>query len=74
MSFAEDIKNLRKRNFLTQEEFGKRLGVSFATINRWETGRTKPNLETMKKIKQFCYDNDIVYINLESEWLEEEEK
>jgi predicted ATPase/DNA-binding CsgD family transcriptional regulator len=27
---------------LSQEEFARRLGVSFATVNRWERGRSKP--------------------------------
>ena len=38
----EQIKNLRKQLRLSQEAFGKRLGVSFATINRWENGKAKP--------------------------------
>lgn len=33
---------LRTRLDLTQEEFAARLGVSFATVNRWEGGRTTP--------------------------------
>ena len=54
MSFSEDIKRIRRKAFLTQEDFAKEIGVSFATVNRWETGKAKPNLKTMKLIDAYC--------------------
>ena len=39
----EQVKNLRKQLGLSQEAFAKRLGVSFATVNRWENGKAKPH-------------------------------
>ena len=51
MSFSEDIKRIRRKAFLTQEDFAKEIGVSYATVNRWETGKAKPNLKTMKLIE-----------------------
>ena len=59
MSFAEDIKRIRRKAFLTQEDFAKVIGVSFATVNRWETGKAKPNLKTMKLIDEYCKKNAI---------------
>lgn len=59
MSFSEDIKRIRRRAFLTQEDFAKKIGVSFATVNRWETGKAKPSLKTMKLIDVYCKCNDI---------------
>lgn len=59
MSFAEDIKRIRRKAFLTQEDFAKEIGVSFATVNRWETGKAKPNLKTMKLIDEYCKRNEI---------------
>lgn len=59
MSFSEDIKRVRRNSFLTQEEFAKEIGVSFATVNRWETGKAKPNLKTMKLIDDYCKRNNI---------------
>ena len=59
MSFSEGIKKIRWKAFLTQEDFAKEIGVSFATVNRWETGKTKPNLKTMKLIDDYCKRNDI---------------
>ncbi len=59
MSFSEDIKRIRRKAFLTQEDFAKEIGVSFATINRWETGKARPNLKTMKLIDDYCKRNEI---------------
>ena len=33
---------IRSRLDLTQEQLAERLGVAFATVNRWEGGVTKP--------------------------------
>ena len=51
MILPEEIKRLRTRCFLTQEDFAKKLGVAFSTVNRWEQGKSKPNLVAMKNIK-----------------------
>ena len=42
MSFSKEIKTLRQECLLSQEAFAKELGVSFATVNRWEMGKTQP--------------------------------
>src|SRR5215470_6483610 len=39
---SRGIKELRERLELTQEVFARILGVSFATVNRWENGKTVP--------------------------------
>lgn len=65
---ANTIKKLRQKIFLSQEEFAKELNVSVSTINRWETGKAKPNLTAMKKLKCFCNKNDLEFDDLESEW------
>ena len=54
MVFAKKIKEIRLNSFLNQEEFANKLGVSFATVNRWETGKTLPNIKAMKKIDEYC--------------------
>lgn len=38
-----DIRKLRKRLALTQEEFAHEIGVTFATVNRWENHKSKPS-------------------------------
>ena len=44
--FNEKLKAARKQKGLSQTELGKLLGVQAQTIGRWETGKSKPNLET----------------------------
>lgn len=59
MSFPKDIKKIRRMALLTQEDFAREIGVSYATINRWETSKAKPNLKTMKLIDEYCKKNNI---------------
>lgn len=40
---ADEIKALRLALGLTQVELANRLGVRFATVNRWENGRANPS-------------------------------
>jgi transcriptional regulator with XRE-family HTH domain len=39
----EEIRALRERLRLTQELFARILGVSFATVNRWENSKSAPS-------------------------------
>ena len=50
MTYAEAIKKLRNKMLLTQMEFAEYLGVSFASINRWETGRFDPTMKIKRKL------------------------
>ncbi len=70
MGFPNEIKRIRQRSFLTQQEFAKVIGVAFSTVNRWEAGRSKPNLKAMKSINTFCLDNNITYEALEKSWFD----
>ena len=38
-----DVKDLRSRLGMTQEQLAHYLDVSFVTVNRWETGRRLPS-------------------------------
>jgi DNA-binding transcriptional regulator YiaG len=40
---AADIRRLRQREGLTQEQFARLLGVTWTTISRWENGKSKPS-------------------------------
>ena len=44
-NYAEVIKKLRDKMLLSQEEFAKVLGVSYASINRWENGKHEPTIK-----------------------------
>ena len=70
MSFADNLRIMRQRLFLSQEAFAAELNVALSTVNRWETGKSKPNLSTMKQIKAFCDQNNVNYEPLEISWLE----
>ena len=59
MAFSEDIKKIRLKAFMTQEEFAKEIGVSCITVTRWETGKAKPNLKAMRMIDNYCKKNQI---------------
>jgi putative transcriptional regulator len=59
MAFAEDIKKLRLKLFMSQTVFANELGVSYTTVNRWETGKAKPTYKTMKAIDEYCKNNGI---------------
>ena len=69
MEFATEIKIIRQKAFMTQEEFAKNLNVAFSTVNRWESGKTHPNMTAMKQLKAFCDDNKISFNELQEVWL-----
>ena len=69
MMFSESIKIMRQKLFYSQEALAKKLEVSISTVNRWEIGKSIPNLSTMKKIKDFCIENDVEYEPIEESWL-----
>ena len=59
MSFGSDIKSVRQQSLLSQEAFAQELGVSFTTVNRWESGKSKPSYKAMKQIDEFCKSHNI---------------
>ncbi|GBF21238.1 MULTISPECIES: helix-turn-helix domain-containing protein [Arenibacter] len=49
-NLAKRVKELRKRNGLSQEELTENSGLSLRTIQRIETGETQPTGDTLKRI------------------------
>jgi len=47
-----DIKELRLKLGLSQEEFAHKLGVTLSTVNRWEKGHFKPSKLALKALKK----------------------
>lgn len=74
MAYSEEIKKIRQKCFLSQEAFGRELGVSFSSINRWESGKRKPSLSAMKKMKDFCDAHNFDFKALEEQWTQIENK
>ena len=60
MSFAESVKLVRNKLNLSQEDLARALGVSFATVNRWENESYKPSRLVKKSFEVFCKDNNVV--------------
>lgn len=52
MIIGEKIWEVRKKQKLTQTQFGDLLGTRQQTIGKWEKGKSLPNIETLKKIEE----------------------
>lgn len=63
MNWSKIIKDLRNKMLLSQTELANLLGVSFASINRWENGHNEPTIKIKRKIKELC---DREKINIDS--------
>ena len=59
MSFSEKVKYVRTELKLSQEDLARELGVSFATINRWENGSYNPSRLAKKAFDDFCKENNM---------------
>ena len=59
MNYAEKLKEIREILLLSQDEQAKELGVTFATVNRWENGHHEPSLRGKKAIRDYCKKNSI---------------
>ena len=47
---AEKIREYRSQNHLTQEEFGKLLGVSAQAVSKWEREECYPDITFLPEI------------------------
>ena len=52
LSIGENIRNYRRKQDLTQEEFAECLGVSYQSVSRWENGTTYPDIELLPAISK----------------------
>ena len=48
------VKEIRKQLGLSQEDLARELGVSFATVNRWENGQVRPSKLAKAQLNAFC--------------------
>lgn len=68
------IKKIRQFVGLSQQEFSEKLGVTFATINRWENGKATPNRLAQTKIYDFCKENNIPVYDMTIQRIQDEVK
>ena len=59
MEFKATLRAIRARLDLTQEQLAERLGVSFATVNRWEGGMTKPQKAAQEAIAALAAEAEV---------------
>ncbi|MBO5130371.1 MAG: helix-turn-helix transcriptional regulator [Oscillospiraceae bacterium] len=59
MTFSDQVKYVRMVLQLSQTELSERMGVSYATISRWERENRKPQLAMLGKFYSFCLRNGI---------------
>jgi len=53
-SFSALLKEIRRQLALSQEDLARQLGVSYATVNRWENGLSKPSKLAKAQFALFC--------------------
>ena len=47
------IADLRKKNKVTQQELADRIGVSFQTVSKWETGMSMPDITILPLLAEY---------------------
>ncbi len=52
--FSELVREVRKQLGISQENLAHALGVSFATVNRWENAKNSPSKLARTQFNLFC--------------------
>ncbi len=71
MNLSSEIKAIRQKTFMTQEQFAKEFNVAFSTVSRWENDKTVPGMKAMKQMKEFCNNHGLAFDALEKAWIEQ---
>ncbi len=50
IDYAELLKQYREKMFLSQRDLAVKFGVSYTTVNRWETEKFAQTIQTKKKL------------------------
>ena len=53
-TFPEIVKEIRSQLGISQQDLANELGISFATVNRWENNQTKPSKLAKNQLKIYC--------------------
>lgn len=53
MSLAENLRLLRKKEGMSQEELADAMGISRQAVSKWESGRTRPDMERTMALAAF---------------------
>jgi putative transcriptional regulator len=52
--YAALVREVRRQLAISQEDLARELGVSYATVNRWENGQAKPSKLARAQLDAFC--------------------
>jgi len=53
---SDQIKAIRSQLRMSQQAFAAAIGVSFATVNRWENGKAKPQKDRLSRLKALLHE------------------
>lgn len=59
-NYSAAIKILRKKMLVTQSELADILGVSFASVNRWENDEHEPTMKIKRKLALLFKEYNII--------------
>ena len=74
--FHNNLKRLRHRRGMKQEELAERMRVTRQTVSGWETGRRQPDLDTLKKLAEVLNVDihELIYGNKPGEYSKYQKK
>ena len=66
MKFGDNLKSLRKRKKISQEELAELVNVSRQSISKWENGEAYPTMNNILELCKIfnCKINDLVHTNM----------
>lgn len=67
LSYPKQVKTVRIFLQLTQTELAQQIGISYATVSRWERENRTPHLAMAGKFYSFCMRNGIEIITAKEE-------
>ena len=62
MKFGDNLKKMRKKKNLSQEELAEKVRVSRQSVSKWETGDAYPEMNNLLELCKIfkCQINDLV--------------
>lgn len=59
---ADQIKDWRKRSYLSQSDLAHRLNVSQQAVSRWENGLDTPSAEVLRRLIDLMTSDDELFV------------
>lgn len=67
MEYGEKIKEIRKLKNLNQVEFANLIDIGVATLSAYETGRTTPNIDFLRRLAEKCGVSPSWFLDIEEQ-------